>query len=707
MATTANTATANGDVLQGIKTLAGSTYTGKLPIPNVLSRFASYNYIIGLSVLTPSELNFPDESYKAGIPPSLGYICKSGSIDTANRFNATGGYKLDFFITELIINGQYGWEKNSGNTNTLTVEFTLFEPFSMGQFVTIMQVAAYKGGYSNYNDASYLITIDFRGNTETGSLVNIPNTTKHVPIKITTIDMHMTASGSTYKVKGYISNSEAFLNTYATIKTDVFIKGETVQEILQSGNDSLQNILNRQFKQQQKETGVQPDQILILFPDDRASGTSTGLGLGIPKTAKASSQAAIKEKLQVSTSGDTGNIKQNGAVNAVGKAVMNFDIARNNKVFPEYIVTWDNDINKTRRASNTIDPKKAAFQFAKMVRIEQIINSVIQQSSYPKDAMAPGADDSAGMRAWWRIDTQVFHVPSKANEKSTGFTPKIVVYRIIPYGYHDSKMLAANAGAPGLPKLEKRVAKRYDYLYTGLNTEVLAFDLNIKNGFISAFAFDQFARNQDAFTKDKTGSVSKAPEADKKPEEVPVNAGNSTPQAGQGQPSQSRSNVADTGSAGLSGSPTENEIVVAARLMQKALVEGLDMVNLNLKIVGDPYYIANSGMGNFTIASTAQNITETGDIDFQSSEVDLLINIKSPTDINQGTGLYDFNKTQTVNMFKGFYKLQKVVSTFKDGSFTQQLSGYRRQGQDTDYTTGEGSRLTSATKTPTNGKSKQ
>ena len=705
MAITAQTASASGDILKGIKTLSGGSYTGKLPIPNVLSRFASYNYILGLSCLTPNELNFPDESYKAGVPPAMGIICKSASIDTASRFTAVGGYKLDFFFTELTINGQYGFEKSSGNTNSLTLEFTVVEPFSMGQFVTVMQVAAYKAGYTNYNDASYLMTVDFRGNTETGQLVNIPNTTKHVPFKITNIDMKMTASGSTYHVKGYVTNGEALNDTYAVIKSDVFMMGETVQEMLQSGENSLQSILNRQFKELQKETKVEPDQILILFPDDRASGSSVSLGTAPPKTATVSTQSAIKEKLQVSTSGDTGIIKQDGAVNPVGKAKMNFDIARSNKVFPEYIQTWDDDIKKPRRADNQTDPKKAAFQFKQGVRIEQIINAVIQQSSYPKDAMAEGADDSAGMRAWWRIDTQVFHTPSKSNESGTGFTPKIVVYRVIPYAYHDSKMLAANAGAPGLPQLEKRVAKRYDYLYTGLNTEVLAFDLNIRNGFISSFAFDQFARNQDAFKQNKTGSTSDAPDAAKRSELVPANIGGKTPQAGQGVPSQNRNTAIDTSTQGFTGSPTENMFVVAGKLMHKALTEGYDMVNLNLKIVGDPYYIANSGVGNYTIASTAQNITETGDVDFQSSEVDILINIKSPTDIAQTTGLYDFRKTETTNMFKGFYKLLRVVSTFKEGQFTQQLSGYRRMGQDTDYNA-DGSRLTSKTETPKDGKSK-
>lgn len=703
MATTAQTGPAGGNALKGIKTIAGGSYTGKLPIPNVLSRFASYNYVLGLSCLTPSELNFPDESYKAGLPPAMGLICKSASIDTSSRFTATGGYKLDFFITDLTINGQYGWEKASGNTNSLTLEFTIVEPFSMGQFVTVMQVAAYKAGYTNYNDASYMMTIDFRGNTETGQLVNIPDTTKHVPFKITNIDMKMTASGASYRVKGYVSNGEALNNTYATIKSDVFMLGETVQEILQSGEKSLQSILNRQFKDLQKDTKVEPDQILILFPDDRASSNSISLGAGIPKTATASTQSSIKEKLQVSTSGDNGVLKQDGTVNPIGEAKMNFDIARSSKEFPEYIQTWDDDINKPRRADNKVDPKKAAFQFKLGVRIEQIINAVIQQSSYPKDAMAPGADDSAGMRAWWRIDTQVFHTPSKANEIGTGFTPKIVVYRVIPYAYHDSKMLAANAGAPGLPQLEKRVAKRYDYLYTGLNTEVLAFDLNIKNGFISAFAFDQYARNQDAFKQNKTGATSDAPDAAKRPQLDPANAGEKKVDPGQGFGAQNRNVATTTNTEGFTGSPTENMFVVSSRLMHQALTEGYDMVNLNLKIVGDPYYIANSGLGNYTIASTAQNITETGDIDFQSSEVDIVINIKSPTDIVQGTGLYDFRKTETTNMFKGFYKLMKVVSSFKDGAFTQQLSGYRRMGQDTEYKA-SGSRLTSETKVPKDGK---
>ena len=49
-----------------------------LPLPNPLHAYASYNYILGLGILTDAELNDPNATYMGGSRPRL--ICKSASM---------------------------------------------------------------------------------------------------------------------------------------------------------------------------------------------------------------------------------------------------------------------------------------------------------------------------------------------------------------------------------------------------------------------------------------------------------------------------------------------------------------------------------------------------------------------------------------------------------------------------------------------------
>ena len=433
-ATTASTSIVQsiGDVASGFASsfIGLAKGTSPLPMPNVLSRFASYNYTLGLSCLPIDDTNFPDETYLSG--KKYNYILKSASIDSTHRFTG-GATKLDFFMTDLTINGVLGFQKSTGNTNSVDLEFTVVEPYSMGQFVTVMQVAAYDNNYPNYNEANYLLEVQFRGNTETGQIVNIADQTKFIPIQIVTISMKVNAGGATYQVKAIPTNADGLKDLYTSMKSDTVISGETVQEVLQSGPRSLQALLNRQQQKLVSESKsakegkpIQPDQIYIIFPKNRASSGagSTSLGSALPSAATVSTLSSLQTKLQVSQSGNPSIIKQDGEVNPIGLAKMDFDLARQGlKTIPDYVKTYNDDYNSGgwSRASNVSDPKKVAFQFTQQTRIQDIINSVIQNSAYAKEAMdQKNIDKKTGMRAWWRIDMQVYHVNTTENEKSSG-----------------------------------------------------------------------------------------------------------------------------------------------------------------------------------------------------------------------------------------------------------------------------------------------
>jgi len=121
-----------------------------------------------------------------------------------------------------------------------------------------------------------------------------------------------------------------------------------------------------------------------------------------------------------------------------------------------------------------------------------------------------------------------------------------------------------------------------------------------------------------------------------------------------------------------------------ARDFNDALVNStVDLVTANMTIWGDPYYIADSGMGNYNAPETPLiNITKDGTMDYQSSEVDIEINFRTPLDYGAGNWM-DFPSvgTSPVGAFSGVYNVITCTNSFSGGTFTQQLKLIRRRNQ--------------------------
>ena len=67
---------------------------------------------------------------------------------------------------------------------------------------------------------------------------------------------------------------------------------------------------------------------------------------------------------------------------------------------------------------------------------------------------------------------------------------------------------------------------------------------------------------------------------------------------------------------------------------------------------------------------------------YQSGEIDVEVNFRTPVDIRNSTGLMKFPDEQiSVNTFSGLYQVIKVDNVFRDGQFTQTLDLVRRGNQ--------------------------
>lgn len=689
-----------GNIVGSINSIKSIVNLGQTPpFQNVLHSYSSYNYIFTLSIIDDKSYNFPNETYKRG---DLGKIIfKSGSGDPTNRIQTDYG-KFDFYVDDINISSLIGFDKATGNTNATSIKFKIYETYSMGLFFESVQNAAKECGYDNYITAPFLLTLEFMGHISDSiqgvpgdSLSPIEKTTKHFPIKLMNLDMKVTAAGAEYDVQAIPYNEQAHSNSYREMKTDASITGATIHEVLQTGENSLQRIMNDRLKEAAKaEKNRIPDEILILFPTDIKSGNSVQKESGdaqntatVDPNNMKSSSSTIEEKLKVSTQEREGysvKIQDLNDINPIGKASLKFDAYRAGKVpFSKDEKVYDEKTGIYKRGHIELNLNKATLNFQQGEDIVHIINEVILASDYPRQAMSKENQTESGKFPWGRIETQLFVNSTDANAEITGVKPKIVVYRVIPYLVDTSDHLPPQAANPKIEQAKKQAIKEYNYIYTSKNIDVLDFDIEFKAAFYQAINADSGTKGGDINRSSQTSSIS--------PETSKVITYNTPSEAIHGdvamkkqneQPVQQRATNTGTSTYGRGGAGVETHETAVARQAHEVILNGIDMIKPNMKILGDPYYIGDSGMGNYTAESTEyENINADHSIDYQGGEVDIIVNFRTPIDVDPLNNSYKFAPTKILNQFSGLYKVCQVESNFSKGYFTQNLTMFRRIGQ--------------------------
>jgi hypothetical protein len=663
--------------------------TVKLPIPNVLHDYSTYDYIIGVGVLTKDDINFPDESYMKNLTlptkKTTRLICKTAGCDPNNRVRTDYG-KFDFFIDNLVIESVIGLQQVSA-TNGTNLSFTITEPYSMGLFPMACQTAAGEAGHKNWMDAPFLLTLEFRGNDEIGLMASIPTANRYIPFKIATIEMKVNHTGATYEVSGYAWNDQGKNVTNSVLKSDMSIKGSTVQEVLQSGEQSLQAVWNQRLMQLKATGAVEvPDEIIILFPKTLQSATSSSgtLDSGAGATiGSAASPDVVYQKLGTTTSKiNKTQVQDEESVNVLGKAIMGYGPDKKpDAPFGKPSEVY-NDKNKVDDAAkNNPKPTEGILKFRQDTDIPNAINQVLLTSNFPHGTFDPKALSAEGYRTWWRIDIQVYLKDAPEN-KGTGVRPKIIVYRVVPYKAHSSVgMVGTNQPPVGYDMLLKNAVKEYNYIYTGKNVDVVSFDFTMNNSFFAMMVADAGKDNQDVKSAENNGQSEPKSDTIVLPGTDPEEA--TTPQ-------KTAYVGLETNTAKYGGGGNDTTATIAARMFHDAVTAGWDQFVIDMKIMGDPFFIAQSGTGNYSSKQTqSPNLNIDGTVHWQGVEVTININFRTPIDIQNDTGMYAFNgdmPTSPLMLYSGLFKITTLTSTFKGGKFEQQVQGYRYKMQESSKT---------------------
>lgn len=612
--------------------------------PNVLHEYTTYNYVFTLSSINFNEIN--DNSYRRKPVDQSNIILRTAGGFPTNRVETVAG-KFDFYLDDLQIQSAVGMDRHARNTNATGISFKIYEPYSIGLFYQSLLIAARKAGFSNFLGAPYLLTIEFLGHKSSEKPFHkIPNTTKQISLKIANINMTVNGQGAVYEIDAYPWNEQAYNRQYMQLPVDTSVQGKTVLEMCTgiggSSSKNLMTVVNQRFLEQSQKRGDQFEDLLrIVFPKDATS-------------------------------------KEND--NDIAKSNLNFNdlrtahpgMARETLAFIESTGVYDPSKIKA-------DPNLAEFKFSQGNDLVNCINQIILRSDYAKQALSN--IDENGMVNWWRIVTQFEIFGVSENDLKKDGTPVYDIYvKVIPHKVHISKFSHLNSKLKGLENLRNNVIKEYNYIYTGKNLDILDFNIKFDASFYIPVAADLALNSGDLKINSQLSNTTQENPRNQ-PRQIRTENPNNTES-----PVIFRADSLSNSTLNAGGGGLDNDIAIAARQFHEVVTSAASLLTLDLTILGDPFYLGTSGMGNYYSKPTGnKNINEDQEMEFVHGEHDIIVSFRNPIDPDLAKGTYKFPTaaagTKVVEQISGLYQIFTLDSSFSKGRFTQTLHLTRRLGQ--------------------------
>lgn len=651
---------------------------GGPPYQNVLEQFASYSPLWTLCCLTPEQFNKP-KLYR-GSPYLLDNIVLSsaGRYDFS-RVNTQYGAP-EYFIDNFVLVAQLGGSAKSGNTNVSSFKFDVYEPYSLGIFLQSLQAAAINAGYPSYlNDCPYLLKLEINGSSDDGAVYKgSDELTKYFTIKITKVEFKVDEAGSKYTVEAAPMHYTGFSDVVTNITTDLKITGMTAAEVLVSGQESLCARLNEtQLKKVSDGQAKYADIYEVVFPINSSDP------IGIDSTDNTELLKAIadpkKEKTQKISAAERQALAENFGDGDMGKASMGFSETSGGNYNFKLAGDAVDDQGRIVRETMTIDPKQREIRFPQSTKITEVIQRVMLASEYCISRLKPEAVKD-GFVDWFRIDVQIQLLEF---DQIRNMRARKYIYRVVPFKVSGAIFQNSTSATPGQAKLERILAKRYDYLFTGQNNDIIKFDLQFNGQFYTGISPTPIQNNANIANKETADT------AEEKTQQGRVNTGDAPESA-----------LAVTGSAptkpnplltfpSASGEKTVEQMV--ADNFNQSFTRSQDMTTVKIDILGDLYFLSDSGLNSNYFADQGPNdqVKADASMNWEGSEIFIYITWRNPIEPNLGTsgqgGLYNFPNGGKVTPFSGIYKVTGVESKFSGGTFQQTLDLSRQPQQEIDY----------------------
>ena len=672
---------------------------------NILEQFRTHSQIWSMYILTPEEYSQPDETFMQS-EPMINIIRGAGGSQnmkgrrvTTQLEDAHG--RVEYYIDNVEMNSVVG---PGGPTRIPPVHefrWEVTEPYSMGQFLESLQVGAVMAGYKTYISAPILLMCDFIGHTDDNQTKRVAR--RYFPLQLGTAMMTVDAGGTKYECSGVSRNGAAYTDAVQQIQTDITIVGGTIEQVLQSGSQSLTRVMNTTLLERESTEHQQyADEYIIVFPkvEDVASKKIKTDEAEVSEKATYDPKEMFETRygenqgeqeinyeewiknvtgfsVQRSKTSDAlraGTVKQEN-MNTIGTSKLLRHKLDDGAIKPAtYYASYDSKKNVFEQGSIAIPPDLRAFKFTKGTKLNEIIEEMVVASEYGKELMNKKPDEH-GFREWFNIQAMIFDIPVKQVADKIGRLPKIYVFKVFPYKVHASLWMSPSDVPAGQNHILRDVRKEYNYIYTGKNKDVLGFDLKYEYRFMTPVPMDkgkkQTQSQNQVVVEKETDTVEQGSEGKTDPPAVPMKAVGMTDI----QPI----------TTGMRGTALDGVKDTIARSFHQALINSnVDLINLQLRIMGDPWYLSDSGLGNYQADSGPIMFDdENQQMDYVKQQIFVSVNFRTPWDIDpvsQG-GLLSSKGDMIVKPFSGLYRVVKLRSSFNQGQFEQELDLLRMPNQ--------------------------
>lgn len=620
--------------------------------PNPLSEYATSTYNLSLYMmgvkgyidLMRSNASSPLEAVNS---TSKVLVARSGGL--GKPLNEQ--FDIDFFIDALNVTNVGSPNRSAANTNAVDIKFEIYEPRGITLLERLKDASDQFGEDTNYVNTPYLLQIDFKGFDDEGRQINQRILPRFIPIKIVELSFEITASGAAYKITAVPFHHSVFGSINNTIPLNVQVKAATVGDIFSSSVQAIED--EKVTNEDDNGDPVESTRTVVKGKATTLAAAITEYNrkLTLPKREGSGgppsediitpAETELYDEIEFNPGGEIAN-----SLLVTDKFdALNTDMKEAGDAFRQYAGAIK---GKVQLEDNQI------FRINAGTGIVSLLNFVVIASNYmERNVREENAGSGKGQNTpvyWWKIKPKLIDV--KGWDKKAGRYKFKVRYDVIP----TTVFYSDYPWAPKSKPAGEGYHKRYEYIYTGLNTEVLGFKLDFNTAYYQANQFGTGVPDGEQQDAKSTFPVAK------------------------------QTITQSTESENLK-SDTSVESKRSKDLLGTIMSEGADLVELKLDILGDPDYIP-TGDGFFQKEELANRLyTEPywpdGTINYDLTIPHVQVNFKTPTEYNDLTGLADptVDKKYSSSEFSGIYKVIEVRSTFQGGSFTQKLNLVRTKTQ--------------------------
>lgn len=532
------------------------------------------------------------------------------------KTGVTTEFSLDNFVTvSTVTPGQ-----QHGNTTPGIMQFDIFETMGFTFLDRVLKAGINIGKQANLYAQNYVLKLEFIGrNPSTGFSVTNPSIFFY-RIKINQIRSTTGPEGTRYNVIGWSLNKhsqlEAQTSTALTVK-DVTTVQSFIDGLQESFNDSMIEGMAGGREAYESGMAIPYKQIKIVF--DKTT------------TIKNDPVPSINNfVLPIAEMGAGANTQTSGGQDGSKDDPKNKDISIGPDTnISNYLVEYINK-NCLTWVEHRNESSKVGVTYSLSVGLETEY-PVVPNTAYAQYNRAP--------------ELLIFTIKVSRNETTPPDDLKIHNENFDSPAYQNSKIKR-------LP-----IEKSYSFLYSGLNTEVLNYQIDVENLY---FMVNQPAGGiySDANLETYAPSV---PNKITSPYVEDINIGGPT-----GYGNTVKGTVAYVGTDEQQVSATVQSDAVKVNLASKMSKRDIDAYNFSMEIKGDPYW-----MGNMMVDVQGDGTLEVPDYDSRDALITFLQYQPSNNLLTTETkGPVDF-------VSSGVYKLNKIESRFQGGRFTQTLSGYK------------------------------